>query len=106
MYYDCIGNNGSIMDFFSPPFVNESRPLTVLARDPVGTSDMTPNSTAILLLIKSNGSPSFMGRLTLYISDEHSGSVFTVCCRVSTAEGNSNTDSTTFFMLGKVRSRC
>ena len=92
------------MDLYSPPFVNESRPLTVLSRDPVQRSDVTPNSTATIVLVNSNGSSSFMGRLTVYISEQSEGA-FNVHCHVSTAEGIATTDSTAFFVLGKIRSR-
>ena len=101
--YNCIAN-GSIMDVYCPPLVDVSRPLTLLARDPVGTFRMESNSTSTIhvVLVQSTGESSFMGTISFYFSDEQMVGTVNVQCRVSTADGVDDTDSATFFMSGEV----
>ena len=99
--YNCT-TNGSIMDLYCPPLVTLSRPLRLLAREPVGTFRWESNSTATAELLQFNGSSSFMGRLTLYITDEQSLGAFDVHCRASLTDGRSVTDTAIFSMSGEV----
>ena len=99
--YNCIGD-GSIMQMYSPPIVNESGALTLFSSDRVQTCNVIPNSAAAIVFVDSTGSSSFMGTLTLYISNTISAGLLNVFCRVSTAGGMTVTNSTTFSVLGKV----
>ena len=99
--YNCIGD-GSIMELYSPPIVNESGALTLFSSDPVQTCNVVANSAAAIVFVDSTGSSSFMGTLTLHISNTISEGLFTVYCRVSTAGGMTTTNSTTFSISGKV----
>ena len=90
------------MDLYCPPLVTSSRPLTLLARETVGTFRVESNSAATIELLQSNGDSLFTGRLTLYITDEKILGAFDVHCRATIADGRSVTDSATLFMSGEV----
>ena len=90
------------MQLYSPPILDEINALALFPGDSVQTCNAIRNSAAAIVFLDSAGSSSFMGTLTLYISDELSVGLLTVFCRVSTAGGTTATNSTTFSVLGKV----
>ena len=90
------------MQLYSPPILDEINALALFPGDPVQTCNAIRNSAAAIVFLDSAGSSSFMGTLTLYISDELSMGLLTIFCRVSTADGMTATNSTTFSVLGEV----
>ena len=96
--FNCIGS-GTGMALFSPPIVNESNALLLFAGDGQ-LCNIIPNSAAAVELFVEP--PSFMGTLTLHISDEQSEGLRTVFCRVTAADGMITINETTFSVLGNV----
>ena len=87
------------MEFFSPPFVNESQPLVVYQNNGQ-VCNLSSGSAAVLTLVNSDQlNVSFMGTLILYISNEYAQDSYSVFCRVSTTEGYSTISSTYFTVM-------
>ena len=90
------------MEFFSPPFVNESQPLVVYQNNSGQVCELLSGSAAVLTLVNPDKlNVSFMGTLILYISNEYVQDSYSVFCRVSTTEGYYSTISSTYFTVMK-----
>lgn len=88
------------MEFFSPPFVNESQPLVVYRNNSGQVCELLSGSAAVLTLVNPDQlNVSFMGTLILYISNEYVQDSYSVFCRVSTTEGYSTVSSTYFTVM-------
>ena len=97
--YNCVGN-GVKIELFSPPFINESRPLILYRNSSAPTCEVTRGSAAALVLVNPDSLDvsTFMGTLILYISTEYTElqESYSVFCRVSTSEGYVTLCSTYF----------
>ena len=89
------------MELFSPQIINESNAITLFQSDPLTTCRVRQNAGVAIKFVEPTGNESFMGTLTLYVSQELEVGTYTVYCRVSINENITDTDSTTFSVVGK-----
>ena len=87
------------MELFSPPFVDESRSLTLYRNGSGQTCNVRTGSAAALVLVDTPDELPFVGTLLIYISTDQTQSSYDVYCRVSTAEGTATLSSAYFTVM-------
>ena len=98
--FNCNGE-GTSLELYGPPFVNENSALALFPSDDVMTCILRRTSAAAVVFVDSSGDSSINVTLVLHIPPEQSLGTFNVFCRVSTANGMNHTDSSTFSVLGR-----
>lgn len=89
------------MLLYSPPFVNESSPLSVFSNEQPHTCFVSPNNKALAItLVDSPGNSSINGTFVFNIPHNQSEGEYSIFCQVSIGQSIATTLSK-FSVIGK-----